>query len=86
MAADTLAYLRIIGKRLWLIALILVVTIGAIPFNASRETPVYRAYVKRQVIAPEPQEVSLFSPSRPVASREEIVAVQQQFDAALRSA
>ena len=86
MAADTLTYLRIIGKRLWLIVLIMVVTIGVILFNASRETPVYRAYVKLQVIAPESQEVSLFSPSRPVASREEIVAVQQQFDAALRSA
>ena len=48
--------------------------------------PVYRAFVKLQVIAPEPQEVSLFAQARPVGSREEIVAVEQQFDAALRSA
>jgi len=85
MTSDILTYLRIIRKRFWLIALILVVTIGVILFNSSREKPVYRAYVKLQVIAPEPQEVSLFTPSRPVASREEIVTVQQQFDAALRS-
>jgi len=86
VAAEILTYLRIIKKRWWLITLVFVVTIAVILFNASREKPVYRAYVKLQVIAPEPQEVYLFSQSRPVGSREEIVAVQQQFDAALRSA
>jgi len=85
MASEVLTYLRIMRKWFWLIALVLIVTIGVILFSSTREKPVYRAYVKLQVIAAEPQEVSLFAPTRPVAGREEIVAVQQQFDAALRS-
>jgi uncharacterized protein involved in exopolysaccharide biosynthesis len=75
----------VIFKRWWLIALILLVTIAAILFNSMTAKPVYRAYVKLQVIAAEPQEVSLFAEARAVGSSEEIVAVQIQFDAALRS-
>jgi len=78
-------YLRIIFRRLWLIVLILIVTTAVILLNSMTARPVYRARVRLQVIAPEPQEVSLFAEARPVGSREEIVAVQQQFDAALRS-
>lgn len=85
MAAEILTYLRIILKRWWLILLILIVTTGVIMFNSLTAKPVYRAYVKLQVIAPESQEVSLFSASRPTGTQEQIVAVQQQFDAALRS-
>ncbi len=85
MAAETLTYLRIIRKRWWLIALIFIVTTAVIVFDSLTAKPVYRAYVKLQVIAPEPQEVSLFAQARPVGSTEEIVAVQVQFDAALRS-
>ncbi len=86
MASETVSYLRIIVKRWWLIALMLIVTTGVIVLNSLTAKPVYRAYVKLQVIAAEPQEVSLFAESRPVGSQEEIVAVQIQFDAALRSA
>ncbi len=64
----------------------LVVTIAVIVLNSLTAKPVYRAFVKLQVIAAEPQEVSLFAEARPVGSQEEIVAVQIQFDAALRSA
>jgi len=84
--AEILTYLRIVGKRWWLILLILIVTTAVITFKAQTAKPVYRAYIKLQVIAPEPQEVSLFAQARPTGSSEEIVAVQQQFDAALRSA
>jgi uncharacterized protein involved in exopolysaccharide biosynthesis len=69
-----------------LILLLLIVTLAVILLNSMTAKPVYRAFVRLQVIAPEPQEVSLFAEARPVGSQEEIVAVQQQFDAALRSA
>lgn len=85
MAAEILAFLRLIGKRWWLITLLFIATNSVILVNAIKAKPVYQAYVKLQVIAPEPQQVVLFSETRPVASREEIVAVQVQFDAALHS-
>ena len=85
MAAEILAYLRIIKKRWWLIVLLFVVTTAVILLNSLREKPVYQAYVRLQVIAPESQEVSLFGTTKPVGSQEEIVAVQVQFDAALHS-
>ena len=83
--AETMSYLRIIAKRWWVIVLILIVTTAVILLNSMTAKPVYQAFVKLQVIAAEPQEVSLFGQPRQVASREEIVAVQVQFDAALRS-
>jgi uncharacterized protein involved in exopolysaccharide biosynthesis len=85
MAGESISYLRIIAKRWWLIALLLIVTVAAILFSSLTAKPVYRAYVKLQVIAAEPQEVSLFAEARQVGSSEAIVAVQIQFDAALRS-
>jgi uncharacterized protein involved in exopolysaccharide biosynthesis len=85
MVAEILTYLRIIGKRWWLITLIFIVTNSVILVNALKAKPVYQAYVKLQVIAPESQQVALFSETKPVASRDEIVAVQVQFDAALHS-
>ena len=85
MAAEILTYLRIIKKRWWLIVLLFVVTTAVILFNSLREKPVYQAYVRLQVIAPESQEVSLFSTNRASSIDEEIVAVQVQFDAALHS-
>ena len=86
MAGESVSYLRIIFKRWWLILLLLTATTAVILVNSMTAKPVYRAFVKLQVIAAEPQEVSLFAQARPVGSREEIVAVQTQFDAALRSA
>jgi uncharacterized protein involved in exopolysaccharide biosynthesis len=85
MAAEILTYLRIIKKRWWLIVLLFVVTTAVILLNSLREKPVYQAYVRLQVIAPESQEVSLFSTTRASSADEEIVAVQVQFDAALHS-
>jgi len=86
VAAESVSYLRIIAKRWWLITLIFVVTTSVILFNSMTAKPVYRAFVRLQVIAAEPQEVSLFAQARPMGPQEEIVAVQVQFDAALRSA
>jgi len=86
VAAESVSYLRIIAKRWWLITLIFIVTTSVILFNSMTAKPVYRAFVRLQVIAAEPQEVSLFAQARPMGTQEEIVAVQVQFDAALRSA
>jgi len=85
MTGEILTYLRIVRKRWWIVVLLFVATIAVILVNAVREKPVYRAYVKLQVIAPEPQEVSLFTTIRSVGTQEEIVAVQVQFDSALHS-
>ncbi len=85
MAAEILTYLRIVRKRWWVIVLLFVVTIAVILLNALREKPVYRAYVKLQVLASESQEVALFSVTRTGSADEEIVAVQVDFDAALHS-
>jgi len=86
VGSEMLTYFRIIARRWWLILLILIATTAVILLNSLTAKPVYRAFVKLQVIAPEPEEVSLFAQASPVRSTEEIVAVQQQFDAALRSA
>jgi uncharacterized protein involved in exopolysaccharide biosynthesis len=85
MAGEILTYLRIIRKRWWLIVLLFVATIAVILVSAVREKPVYRAYVKLQVIAPEAEDVSLFTNVRTTTTQEEIVAVQVEFDNALHS-
>ena len=86
MGSELVTYFRIVLKRWWLILLILIATSSVILYSSFTAKPVYRAYVKLQVIAPESQEVSLFSQTRSASSQEEIVAVERQFDAALRSA
>lgn len=85
MAAEILTYLRIIRKRWWIVALLFITTIAVVLVSAVREKPVYQAYVKLQVIAPESQEVSLFTTVRTVTTSEQIVGVQVQFDSALHS-
>jgi len=78
-------YLNIIWRRLWLIAIIVGSTLGVITYTSLTAEPVYRATVKLQVLAPESQEVVLFTPARPAALTEEIDAVQQEFAAAIKS-
>ena len=51
MGTEILTYFRIIKKRWWLILLILIVTTAVILLNSLRAKPVYRAYVKLQVIS-----------------------------------
>ena len=86
MGSELVTYFRIVLKRWWLILLIMIATAAAILYSSFTAKPVYRAYVKLQVIAPESQEVSLFSETKAVGSQEAIVAVESQFDAALHSA
>jgi uncharacterized protein involved in exopolysaccharide biosynthesis len=85
MATEILTYLRIIRKRWWIIALLFVATMAVVLYLSFREKPVYRAYVRLQVIATESQDVSLFTTARSTGTSEAIVSVQVQFDSALHS-
>jgi uncharacterized protein involved in exopolysaccharide biosynthesis len=81
---DFLMYLRVIWKRAWLIALIMIMTVGVILISSLTAKPVYRATVRLQVIASESGEVALFSEFRSGPAAEEITAAQQDFISALR--
>jgi uncharacterized protein involved in exopolysaccharide biosynthesis len=80
---DFLMYLRVIWKRAWLIALIMIVTVGVILITSLTAKPVYRATVRLQVIASESGEVALFSDFQAGPAAQEISAAQQDFTAAL---
>ncbi len=82
---DFLIYLNIIRKRLWLVILLLVVTVSAIMFMSMTADPIYRASVRLQVVASEPQEVALFSSFQAGASATELAAAQTDFIRALQS-
>lgn len=79
-ATELLTYLRIIGKRLWLILLLVVVTVAVIVAMVVTEPPVYRATVRLQVIASDP----LFSPTG-TASYESLISARDDFVGALSS-
>lgn len=82
---DFLVYLNIIRRRLWLIILLFIVTIAAVVFISATADPVYRASVRLQVVASEPQEVALFSSFQAGASATELAAAQTDFIRALQS-
>jgi len=82
---DFLVYLNIIRKRLWLIILLMVVTIGAILFISMTAPPIYRASVRLQVVASEPQEVALFSSFKAGATATQLTTAQTDFIRALQS-
>lgn len=77
---ELLTYLRIIGKRLWLILLLVVVTVAVIVAMVVTEPPVYRATVRLQVIASDP----LFSPTG-TASYQDLIGARDDFVGALSS-
>ena len=79
---ELLTYFRVIRKRLWLILLLMLVTIGIIVAMVATEPPVYRATVRLQVVASDP----LFSPTATKASVEELIAARNEFASALSSA
>jgi len=82
---DFLVYLNIIRRRLWLIILLCVATIGGILFLSATADPVYRASVRLQVVASEPQEVALFSSFKAGATTTELAAAQTDFIRAVQS-
>jgi len=75
-ATEFLTYLNVIGKRLWLIILLMVVTIAVIVALVVAEPPVYRATVRLQVVTSDP----LFST---VQSEEELIAARNDYAEAL---
>ena len=81
-ANEFVTYFRVIRKRLWLILLLMVVTIGIIVAMVATEPPVYRATVRLQVVASDP----LFSPTGTKTSAEELIAARNEFASALSSA
>ena len=83
--SDFLVYLNIIRKRLWLIILLCVATVGGIFFMSATADPIYRASVRLQVVASEPQEVALFSDFKAGATTTELMAAQTDFIRALQS-
>jgi uncharacterized protein involved in exopolysaccharide biosynthesis len=82
---EFLNYWRVIKKRLWLILLIFLATMGVILATSLTAAPVYRASVKVQIIGSEPQQVSLFGQVRSASVSEELAAVQAEFRSVLSS-
>ena len=75
--------MSIIRRRLWLILLLFVAAMAIVGVSTVRAEPRYRATVKMQVIAVEPEEVTLFSQQRNVGTSEQILATQNNFIAVL---
>ena len=84
-ASGFLVYLDIIRRRLWLIILLFIVTVGAVLYLSRTAKPVYRASVRLQVVASEPQEVALFSQFRAGATGQELVDSQTDFIRSLQA-
>ncbi len=84
-AADFWVYISIILKRLWLIVLLFLVTVGVILAISYTARPVYRASVRLQVLAADTSDVSLFSTYRATTTVDEIQQAQQDFLRVLQS-
>jgi len=78
-------YLQIIAKRLWLIALLVVVTVSGIYYVESTRPPKYQAMVRLQVLAVESEDVTLFTPLRQAVSDELIRRTEEEFINVLRN-
>jgi len=78
-------YGAILLRWLWLILLLMVVTVGVIYLRASAAPPEYQATVTLQVIAQEPEEVSLYTTLRSAATEELMRSVRAEFVGVLGS-
>lgn len=84
-AQEFLTYWIIIKKRLWLIVLLFVVTMGAMVVASYLSEPVYEAKGLFQVTAPLPADVSLFTDFRTSTSRDELGYTKNNFLGVLKS-
>ena len=84
-ASEFLIYLNIIRRRLWLIILLFIVTMSAVFYLSRTAKPVYRASVRLQVVASEPQEVALFSQFKAGATGQQLVDSQTDFIRSMQS-
>ena len=84
-ASEFLVYLNVIRRRLWLIVLLFIITVGGVLYLSRTAKPVYRASVRLQVVASEPQEVALFSEFKAGATGQELVDSQTEFIRSLQT-
>ncbi|HID63264.1 MAG TPA: hypothetical protein EYP49_11075 [Anaerolineae bacterium] len=82
---ELLIYWKVIKERLWLIAILMVVTLGAMLAVFLLSPPVYRATASFQVTAPLPAEVSLFSEFKTPSSVDQLARTRGNFIAVLQS-
>ena len=73
------SYGAILRRWLWLILLLMVATTAVIYYRSSTAPPTYQASIELQVIAQEPEEVSLFTPLRGAGAEEQIRGVREDF-------
>ncbi len=78
-------YVQIVLKRFWLIALLVLVTVGGIYAIESTRPPKYQATVRLQVLAVEPEDVALFTPLRYPNTAEQIKRTGIEFMDTLRN-
>ncbi len=78
-------YVDIVIKRLWLIALLLVVTVGGIYVVASSQPPKYQTTVRLQILGVEPDAVTLFTPVRQVPTAQQLDRIGADFINVLRN-
>jgi uncharacterized protein involved in exopolysaccharide biosynthesis len=76
---EILHYWRILKKRLWLIALLTLVTVGTIFFQQYTADPVYTAAVRFQITEPPRGDANLFSGYRVPYIRDELPFVKGNF-------
>ncbi|HEY63659.1 MAG TPA: hypothetical protein G4O02_03710 [Caldilineae bacterium] len=79
MREQPLGYWEVLRKRLWIVALLFVVTMSVIGYSALTAKPIYRASVRLQVLLVEPEEVTLFAQIRNVTLADQIIATQEDF-------
>ncbi len=86
VAMDNLrVYINIVLKRLWLIALLLVITVGGIYYTASSRPPKYQTTVRLQILGVEPDAITLFTPVRQVPTAQQLDRIGADFINALRN-
>ncbi len=78
-------YVHIVVKRLWLIALLVLVTVIGLYYAETTRPPKYQARVRLQVLSVEPEAVSLFTPLRQAAGKQEIERTAVEFLSVLRN-
>ncbi len=79
------AYIHIIVKRLWLIALLVIVAVVGVYVIESRRPPKYQATVRLQILTIEPENVTLFTPVRQIPSAQQISRTVNEFISVLRN-
>lgn len=83
--SELIPYVQIILKRLWLIALLVVVTVAGIYYVESTRPPKYQASVRLQILTVEPEDVTLFTPLRQPGSQQQIERTGVEFINVLRN-